>query len=295
MEPQDPAALPHVQTQTRIDELWDWDDPPASEGRFRVAAEAADGRERAILLTQAARALGLQARYAEALALLGELDAGDDVELHVRLALEHGRILNSSGHADGARAHFEAALDAARAAGMEHLAVDALHMIAIVSAPGEQVALNEQAIAMAETAHDPRARLWLASLYNNLGWTHFEAGEHAEALRLFQLALAERRLRDQPRETGIARWTVARALRALGRVEEALREQQALAAHNQAAGVEDPYVDEELGECLLALGRGDEARPHFARAAAGLAADPWLAEHEAARLDRLRELGGEVS
>ena len=36
----------------------------------------------------------------------------------------------------------------------------------------------------------------------------------------------------------------------------------------------DPYVDQEIGECLLALGREDEAQPHLARAAEGLAAEP---------------------
>jgi hypothetical protein len=56
--------------------------------------------------------------------------------------------------------------------------------------------------------------------------------------------------------------------------------------------VEDPYVDEELAECMLALGRDVEARPHFAKAAAGLATDSWLVEHEPARIARLRELAG---
>ena len=48
---------------------------------------------------------------------------------------------------------------------------------------------------------------------------------------------------------------------------------------------------EELGECLLALGRADDARPFFARAAERLGADAWLAAHEPDRLDRLRRLG----
>jgi len=277
--------------QDRLDDLWDWDRPADSEARFREAAESADDpRSRDILLTQVARALGLQGRFAEATALLDSLPAARDPELDTRISLERGRVLNSSSSPDDARPFFNAALAEALPAGLEHLAVDAVHMQAIVAAPDEQVALNEKAIAMAEAASDPRARRWLASLYNNLGWTRMDAGQADDALRLFELALAERLTQDQPRETAIARWAVARALREAGRTEEALSQQRQLAADNAAAGVDDPYVDEEIGECLLALGRGDEARPHFATAAAGLATDPWFVEHEAPRLRRLREL-----
>ena len=55
---------------------------------------------------------------------------------------------------------------------------------------------------------------------------------------------------------------------------EALAEQQALAAELEAEGEVDGYVDEELAECLLALGRGDEARPYFSRAYASSPATP---------------------
>jgi tetratricopeptide (TPR) repeat protein len=277
--------------QQQIDKLWDWDDPAGSEARFRQAARTASTeRDRAILLTQLSRALGLQARHAEALAILDALPVARDAELKVRAALERGRVRNSGGDAAAAKPLFQEALAAAEAAELEHLAVDAVHMLAIVAPPDEQLALNQRAIAMAEAAHDPRARQWLASLYNNLGWTRFDAGDVEEALRLFELALAERRQRKEPRETGIAQWAVARALRAAGRVDEALAAQQQLAVDNASLGVDDPYVDEELGECLLVLGRADEARPHFARAAAGLAADPWVAENEPARIGRLRDL-----
>ena len=280
--------------QQRIDELWDWDDPAGSEVRFREAADAAASEhERALLLTQAARALGLQGRSDEAVATLDSL-TDDGAELAVRIALERGRALNSSGKPDQARPLFEKARALAQTAGLEHLAVDAIHMLAIVAPPEEQVALHQRAIAMAEAARDPRARQWLASLYNNLGWTRFDAGELDEALRLFELALAEREKRDEPRETGIARWAVARTLRAKGQLEEALAIQQQLAADNAAIGSDDPYVDEELGECLLALGRVDDARPHFAKAAAGLAADALLAEHEPERIERLRQRGSQL-
>ena len=79
---------------------------------------------------------------------------------------------------------------------------------------------------------------------------------------------------------------------ALGRPAEALAIPDRLAVGTAAAG--EPaggYGAEEAAECLLALGREDEARPRFARAAELLGADAWLVEHEADRIARLRRLG----
>ena len=51
-------------------DLWDFDDPVASEARFREAARQALSPARQVLLSQVARALGLQQRYDEAHAVL---------------------------------------------------------------------------------------------------------------------------------------------------------------------------------------------------------------------------------
>jgi hypothetical protein len=64
-----------------------------------------------------------------------------------------------------------------------------------------------------------------------------------------------------------------------------------LLEEHERAGTSDGYVREEIGECLLALGREAEARPHFARAWSLLSRNPWLAASEPARLERLRTLG----
>src|SRR3954463_7234198 len=106
-------------------ELWDFDDPAGSEQRFRAAAETAEGADRLVLMTQVARALGLQERYDEGHALLDQL-AVDDVEVATRASLERGRLLRSAGEPDRARPHFEAAAATARASGLDALHVDAL-------------------------------------------------------------------------------------------------------------------------------------------------------------------------
>lgn len=162
-------------------------------------------------------------------------------------------MLNSSGSPDKARPRFASAFSLASAAGFEHLAVDALHMVAIVAPAEEQAALNERALSLASAATDPRARQWRASLLNNLGWTRFDAGEYAAALELFEEAVVERERQGKAGEIQIARWCVGRTLRALGRVDEALRIQLDLAREHEAAGTSDPYVDEEIAACRAAL------------------------------------------
>ena len=133
---------------------------------------------------------------------------------------------------------------------------------------------------------DARTLRWAGSLHNNLGWSMHDAGRYDEALEQFNAALEIYRFSGTPEQSRIARWAVARCLRSLKRYEEAIAIQTDL-----SAGPSDGYVDEELGELLLATGRTAEAVPHFAAAAAKLGADEWLTEHEPERIARLRELG----
>jgi tetratricopeptide (TPR) repeat protein len=280
--------------------LWDFDHPDSTEARLREilpAARAADDADYlSQLLTQVARSQGLQGRFEEAHRTLDEADSLIRPEMHrarVRSLLERGRTLNSSDRPDQARPLFVAAWDLARATGEENLAVDAAHMVAIVEPPDSALVWNRRAMAYAETAKDPAAKDWLGSLYNNLGWSLHDRGDFAGALEVFRRAWDWRKAHHQPKETRIAAWCVARTLRSLERVDEALRMQQELQAEWEASGAQsDGYVYEEMGECLWALGRPEEARPWFARAYADLSKDTWLMGHETARLQRLAKLGG---
>ena len=133
--------------------LWNFDDPAGSEQRFRTAAETAEGTDRLVLMTQVARALGLQERYDEGHAILDDL-AVDDPEVATRVSLERGRLLRSGGEPDQSRPHFEAAAATAEEAGLEALHVDALHMVALVAPPEEQQRLTEAALAVARASSD---------------------------------------------------------------------------------------------------------------------------------------------
>ena len=209
----------------------------------------------------------------------------------MRLALERGRVFRSAGEAEHARPYFAAAFQRAGDAGEDALAVDAAHMLALIETdPALQATWNERALALAEAASDPLARRWRASLLNNHGWTRHGEGRFEEALDLFTRALAAREEMGEAGSVRVARWCVARALRSLGRIEEALAAQQALAAEiaADASAAPDGFVFEEIAECLVALGRAEEARPWFARAHGELAKDPRFVEAEGERLERLR-------
>jgi hypothetical protein len=102
--------------------------------------------------------------------------------------------------------------------------------------------------------------------------------------------LEVRQQRRQAKEIRIAKYCVARALRSLGRIEQALAILEPLLAEHQSAATSDGYVFEELAECNLLLTHTEKAREFFALAHAELSKDPWLTEGEPARLARLAKL-----
>jgi tetratricopeptide (TPR) repeat protein len=225
--------------------LWNFDDPSGSEQRLRAAAEDAEGDDRLVLMTQVARALGLQERYDEGHAVLDHLSPTGD-EVSVRIVLERGRLLRSAGDPEEARSHFEAAAQTASSARLEALHVDALHMLALVAEPAERDGIARRALDIARTSTDPAARDWDATLLNNLGMSQAEAGDFEAALVSFEDALAACTRIGDPARTRVARWMVAWALRHLGRRVEALMLQRHLRAELDASGLTDPHVDEEL-------------------------------------------------
>lgn len=225
--------------------LWDFDDPAGSEARLRAASDVAEVPERLVLLTQVARALGLQERYDEGHRELDHLSPVTP-EVAARISLERGRLLRSAGDPEASRQHFDAAVATARHAGHDALLVDALHMVALVAGPEEQPAVHAEALRVARTSDEPAARDWDASLLHNIAMAHADRGDYETALAVFEDALAARERIGDPARTRIARWSVAWSLRHLGRTQEALAIQQALQSELDAAGESDPHVDEEL-------------------------------------------------
>src|SRR4029453_11412829 len=258
---------------TSFDALWNYNDPAGTEARFREllprARESSNPGYAAELLTQIARTQGLQQKFDEAHATLDGVDASlkpDMKVARVRSRLERGRVFNSSGKAKESIPIFRDALLLAQESGLENYAIDAAHMLGIAEKGQESLKWNLEAIRLAEAAKDPEARRWLGPLYNNTGWKYFDMGDYAEALKLFERDIEFRKQTATNVEVGIARWSVAKTLRQLGRVEESLKLQTELLddpdrQNNDSEG----YTREEIGECLLMLKRPAEAAPYFAR------------------------------
>ncbi len=286
-----------ITTSDDIDSLWDYRDPSGSELRFDAALAQLHSESQSLLyaevLTQKARAIGLQQQYEransvlhEALRLIGELSA---IAL-VRYYLESGRVCNSS-RQEGAYEYFLKSFSLAIELREDFYAIDAAHMLAIVTKHEQSLEWNRKAIEIAENSIQPRARNWLGSLYNNTAWTYFFSENYEMAYTIFQkskLWYAEKKLRN---EEFIADWSLARTLRAQGSLQHALQAQLSLLQQRQHENFpEDGYISEELGEILLALDREEEARPHFSHAFALLSNDIWIQQNEKNRLKRLEQL-----
>jgi tetratricopeptide (TPR) repeat protein len=288
-----------------FDALWDYSDPAATEKKFQeVLAQTHDSAPLqyvAQLYTQIARCYGLRGDFAGADVWLGKAEAsidsagagGGDMRLpRVRLLLERGRRLNSSGSPADSLPLFKEAAQLAESIGETGYAMDALHMLGIAE-PGEAgLEWNLKAIALAESSSDERARKWLGALYNNTGWAYQESGRPEQALALFEKGAEFRRISGKQPYLRLAEYAVGRALRDLGRHDEALAIQERLLAEYEAEDSDDGYVHEELAELYLLAGREDEAKGQFIRAYEVLSQDSWMVKDQAERLARLKQLAG---
>jgi len=276
--------------------LWNFDDLDTTERRLRdqLVLET-DDSAKAEVLTQLARVQGLRDRFDAGDRLIDEAAGltGDSAKACARVDLERGRLRRSSGDGEAALPLFESAFAIALEADESFIAVDAAHMAALVAPdPTDFIAWTQRGIELAEAHGD--ADYWLGPLLNNLGWQYYEQGEFEQALNAFEQALlARERDPDNPEAAEIARYAVGKALRALGRSDEAVPLLVQAVTWADGAGAPDGWFHEELAEEYAAVGRDDDARAH-ARLAEPLllAADPSFAD-DADRVARLRALASD--
>ena len=200
----------------RLRRLWDFDDLDATEQRLRAQLDAEETDVgRAEVLTQLARVQGLRDDFDACEQLLQKAEplAGDGVA-RVRIELERGRKLRSSGNGTDAVPLFETAFTRACNLREFFLAGDAAHMVAIADEE-KMDEWTERGLALADA--EPDAAYWAGPLLNNLGWHCFERGDLERALEVFQRALDVRR-RDpsNPQAIEWAQEAVKEARKALG-------------------------------------------------------------------------------
>jgi tetratricopeptide (TPR) repeat protein len=279
-----------------FDSLWDYDHPGPTEKKFRellpAAVDSLDVSYLAELLTQIARAEGMQRKFLDAEKTLERVEKAllkSEQRVSVRYSLERGRVMISSGKTREAQPRLQEAFNLALLYKMDLYAVDAAHMMAVAE-PEKGLEWNLKALDLAERSADEKVRKWRGVLYNSVGWNYFERGEYQEALFMFQRVLEYWEQLGDLLKARTAKWSVAKVLRVLEHTEEALEMQRRLFEEYQAEGRRNGYVYEEIAECLLVMGEEHEAQEWFAAAYAELSRDPRVAR-EQDRLNRLRELG----
>ena len=281
-----------------FDRLWDYNNPAATQEKFKAILDKTDvsGNEVFVaqLYTQLARTQSLQRKWNEAYAYLDKakdlLPVADKVS-EVRYLLEIGRTYNSSGKREKAYVTFLKAWELGKEIGADGYATDAGHMLAIASdTPEKTLDWNLKTVVYAKQSDDPAAQKWLGSLYNNIGWTYFDSGDHEKALETFRKALDEREKQDNPENIRIAKWCIARVLRELGQVEDALDIQRDLLAEHQKNNTSDQYVTEELALCFAKLGDATNASTYAKQAVELMSQDSWMVENEPERLGALKAL-----
>jgi len=275
-----PALLWAVPAMSAVDinALWDFAKPALSEERFRAALAGATGDDALILQTQIARTWGLRREFERARELLAEVApqvAAAGTEAQARYWLELGRTWASATH-DGAaltadakaraRTAYDNALALARAAGLDALAIDAVHMMAFVDTdPASGLHWADEGLKIALASRQPAAQRWEASLRNNRGYALQQLGRYEEALAELKLALAARERLGDAANIRVAHWMIAHTLRLMGRLDDALAIQLRLERECDAAGEPDPYVFEELEAIYRAQGDTAHADHYAAR------------------------------
>lgn len=284
-----------------FDKLWNYNKPEETADKFRelLPKIKASGEKSAYLqlLTQLARTQSLQLKFDESHKILDEIEPEltDDLKLaKIRYLLERGRTFNSSKQKEKAKELFLQAYNIGKDSNgqeFEYYTVDAAHMMGIAESPDEGIKWNETGIELAENSKDERTKGWLGAFYNNTGWTYHDEKNYEKALSLFEKNVKWNSERNNDQKLITAKWSVGRALRSLGRIDEALKIHDALLKEIEEKKLEsDGYIFEELGECNLIKGDNEKSKKNFAIAYEMLSKDKWLAEYEKERLERMKHL-----
>jgi tetratricopeptide (TPR) repeat protein len=277
-------------------------DPAASELRLRaqlpeVAGLAGESRWLlADLLARIAGTEAAQGKLTEARATLDEaekvlLEPGLAPRAKIRFLLEEGRLFILMRTPSQARTRFSQAWALAVEAGEDSFTVDIARMMATIEPMKAQESWIRKAIEVAESSEQKEAKAWLGGLYSDLGWRLFDLRQYESALEAHQLALTHYQNRGSMQEQQGARWSVGRLLRQLGRLSEALAQQEALYLETASSGQPDGRVCEEVAECLHGLKKAEAAQIYFERAYRALSAEGRLADRHPLQLKRLKTLG----
>jgi len=288
-----------------FDAMWDYQLPDSTEIVFtEILKGLKDSSEssydvgyHAELLTQIARTQGLQEKFIQAHATLDSVKnmLNDNMKIaFIRYLLERGRVFNSSGEWEISKPLFLKAFKFGNENELDFFTLDAAHMMGIVEPPEKQLDWNLKALKIAEETSDTNCKGWLGSLYNNIGWTFHNLAEFDHALTYFQKGYDWRKEIGDENGARIAKWTVGRCLRSLGKYDKALKLQKEIQLEIKENKLsKDGYVFEELAELYLLKGNKELAKANFKLAYEELSKDGWINANQPERLTRLKKLGNQ--
>ena len=214
-----------------------------------------------------------------------ELASPDHPKGYSRYLSVRGRMEWKDHHFDTAQATFKSLYDFCKSHHFPDRALDALMMLAIVSPLPEQITWSRLAITEAQSAGLEEQ---LGPLWNNLGATHEDLGQHPEALDAYLHARDYHRRFSPALAQLKADYAIAHVQRLLAKNAEA-RELLTLLlpAFEELANEEFlGWTCHELAYLELAENNRDAARDYFVRAKSHLM-DAGIATWDPASLERL--------
>jgi tetratricopeptide (TPR) repeat protein len=280
-------------------ELWDYNRPEETEMKFlKILSEARDSGNfdyLGQLLTQIARTRVFLGDIEGARKLLDEADAtltGECKIGKIRSILERGRTYQASGEMKKAEFLFLKACDQSYMADALEYTVDAAHMLAILSEPEEAIKWNDFALKLTEDSDKERVRYWQGSLFNNIGWEYHKKGDYDSAYLYFKKSLTFHVEKKRPDRIRFATFSISHTLRSMAPFEEALMRLRQLMENYESEGVDESgFIAEEIGECLWAFDKKEEARPYLVQAYEKLRTFDWLVKEAPESIESLKERG----
>lgn len=253
------------------------------------------------ILSQIALAQAMNRKFTEAHKTLDKAEASltSEYELaRVRILLERGRVFHQSDNINEALPLFKRSYELSKKHKFDFHTVNAAHMVAIVEeSVDEKIKWNKKAIDLAQKTQDKKAYTWLGALYNNLAQNYIEAKQYSEAHSAFEKCKKYAEEKGDMIVVRGAKWGIARSLRSLELLDNALEMQLALLEEYETIAKKG-----ELPIELIVVGRGmiyeELTEIHLANvkkfsvlAYQDLSQDPWFVKLEPKRLEKMKQLG----
>jgi tetratricopeptide (TPR) repeat protein len=273
-----------------IDGFWDQQNLDATERRIRAElpyGEVPANSWQIVAVTQAVRLFSLQNKMKEAKEFLGyaenhirELRSDEDRKLRVRFHLEEGRFYGLSMTPTKALESFRKAWELANEdTNLNYLSIDAAFMISITLPVKQGKKWLKTAMELAENSEsNSLASKWRSYLNMYAGWESFDSHDFASALIMFEKAKATCN-EENVFLFNTLKWSIARAKRAMGEVENALVLQTEIL--NEMAMHADPngFVYLEIAECYQAMLEFKRAATNYEKAFTRLKENKWYSEN----------------